>query len=203
MSSTLSWELPEVHSDPPPEAIAYCEAAAGSIAIAIPTRDSLRCLVAADVGRYSLMISHTFRRAVNERVPLTVIAEMLDAAVSGVSMPSVCATIVDVNTEGFTVLHRGGPSPLIVRADGTLTRVVPTLPGPPLGPHESRSVTGSGEFEPAASGDVMLLTTPGSVESTIRAMALAATPALADLRVALRSLGPAEAGNAYALVEMA
>jgi hypothetical protein len=146
------------------------------------------------------MIAHTFRRAVSAGAPLRVVAELLDDAVTRVSMPNVCATIADVGPNGFEVLHRGGPSPVIVHADGALTRVVPTMPGPPLGPRASRSNGISGEIIPAGVGDVLLVTTPGSVESAIHALAAAATPAVADLWDSLHDLGPAEAGSAYALL---
>jgi len=197
MSTALSWGPLELHSNPP---AALCEAAEGGVATSAATRDSLRLLVAADAGRYGLMIAHTFRRAVTAGATLSVVAELLDEAVTRVSMSNVCATLVDVGPGGFEVLHRGGPSPVVVHADGTLTRVVPSMPGPPLGPRASLSGGAGGEIIPAGIGDVLLVTTPGSVESAMHALAAASTPAVADLWTSLHDLGPAEAGSAYALL---
>jgi Stage II sporulation protein E (SpoIIE) len=199
MSTALSWGLPEIHpesSDP----VARCEADQASVATAVAGPDSLRLLVAADVGRYSLMIAHTFRRAVGEGASLGRIADRLDEAVTRVSMDSICATLVDVTPDGFTVLHRGGPTPVVVRADGSLTRVVPALPGAPLGPHESTSSNGPGELVPAAPQDALLVTTPGSVEPAIRAMAAAEAPTFDALWQALAEMGATAEGSAYALV---
>jgi hypothetical protein len=200
VSTALSWGLPDLRLSQSSNAVARCEADDAAVAIGVVVRDSLRLLVAADVSRYSLMVAHTFRRAVNDGAPLGVIADILDDAVTRVSMPAVCATLVDISPEGFTVLHRGGPSPVVVRADGALTRVVPSVPGAPLGPHASTTSNGPGELVLAGAADVLLVTTPGSVEPAIRALASAEHPTLTDLWNALRDMGPLAVGSAYALV---
>lgn len=199
MSTALSWGLPELEPRSC-EPVAHCQADDASVATAVVSHGSLRLLVAADVGRYSLMIAHTFRRAVGEGASLGAIADRLDEAVTRVSMDSVCATLVDVSDEGFCVLHRGGPTPVVVRADGTLTRVVAALPGAPFGPHLSTSSNGPGELVPAGPDDALLVTTPGSVEPAIRAMAAAVDPTFDALWSALREMGPTAEGSAYALV---
>jgi len=200
MSTALSWGLPEVRHSGSREIIAHCHADDAAVAVAVTIRDSMRLLVAADSGRYSLMLAHTFRRAVTDGASLGTIAETLDDAVARVAMSSICATIVDVTPEGFAVLHRGGPSPVVVRADGALTRVVPAVPGAPLGPHASTMSSGPGELVRAGADDALLVTTPGSVEPAIRAMTAAERPTLPDLWNALREMGGAASGSAYALV---
>jgi hypothetical protein len=200
MSTALSWGLPELNVSRSPEMVARCQADDTAVATAVLSGDSLRLLVAADVGRYALMVAHTFRRGVSQGAPLGVLADILDDAVTRVSMPSVCATLVDVTSEGFTVLHRGGPSPVVVRSDGALTRVVAAVPGAPLGPHESTTSNGPGEFVQATDQDVLLVTTPGSAEMAIRALAAADKPTFGDLWNSLRDMGPLATGSAYALV---
>jgi len=189
----------EVRHPPVDEPASHCLAGADGIAVAARSHESLRLLVAADVEQYGLMVSHTFRRAVKAGLPLTGIAEQLDEAITRVSMPSVCAILVDVTAAGFTVLHRGGPAPLVIRSDGALTRVVPSMPGPPLGPHESFARDSKGDFVPAGATDVLLVTTPGSVEPSMHAIASAASASLRDLWSALLQVGLNHGGNAVAL----
>ena len=200
MSTALSWGLSELAPSQSPHAVARCQADDTAVSVAVAMPDSLRLLVAADVGRHAMLVSHTFRRAVSQGASLGVIADLLDDAVTRVAMPSVCATLVDITAAGFAVLHRGGPTPVVVRADGALARVIPAVPGAPLGPHESTSSNGPGELVPASAGDILLVTTPGSVEPAIHALAAADRPTMADLWNALRDMGPLSAGSAYALV---
>ncbi|MEO8330190.1 MAG: SpoIIE family protein phosphatase [Candidatus Nanopelagicales bacterium] len=200
MSTALSWGRLEVHHTGEPTA--HCQAGIDSIAVSARTQGSLRLLVAADVERYGLMVSHTFRRAVNAGRSLPLIAEELDEAISRVSMPSLCATLVDISPSGFTVLHRGGPAPIVVRGDGALTRVVATVPGPPLGPHQSVTSDSRGEFVPASAADVLVVTTPGSVERATHAIADAESATLKGLWESLLALGTADLGNAIALASV-
>ncbi len=199
MSTAYSLGGLEVRHPPVDEPASHCLAAVDGVAVAARSHDSVRLLVAADVEQYGLMVSHTFRRAVKSGLQLAAIAEQLDEAITRVSMPSVCAILVEVTASGFTVLHRGGPAPLVIRSDGALTRVVPAMPGPPLGPHESFARGSNGEFVQAGPTDVLLVTTPGSVEPAIHAIASAESASLSDLWHSILEVGLNKGGNAVAL----
>jgi hypothetical protein len=125
----------------------------------------------------------------------------MDEAVIEAQLHGVMATLVEAHPHGFTVLHRGGPTPIVVGAGGSLTRIVAATPGPPLGPHEPAVTIGTGEVHSASSGDVLVLTTPSGIDDAVAALASAAGPTWDDVRYALtRAEGSPSPQEAFALI---
>lgn len=179
---------------------ARCQAGDGGVAVAVATATGQRLLVAAEAGRFALMLAHAFRRAAATPVSLTLVADLLDDTLRRVGQASVCATLVDITPGRISVLHRGGPAPIVIHSDRSLTRVQAHLPGPPLASGVGGRSPGVAESLKTGVGDVLLVTTPGAVEPSLRAIASAADPTLPSLWRALRDDGPLDAGSAYALV---
>ncbi|HUW16093.1 MAG TPA: hypothetical protein VMW94_03360 [Actinomycetes bacterium] len=131
----------------------------GGIAASSRSDDAIRVLVAApsaqsDYATREAIIA-TFGRQSRRGAPLTVIAAALDDVVTQLGAKSVCATLLEADGHGFTVLHRGNPAPLLVGGDGEARALQPRVPGPPLG-------LGGGTVEvlPASRGDIVVLSTP-------------------------------------------
>jgi hypothetical protein len=126
---------------------------------------------------------------------------MLDEAIGNWGGPGVMATLVDAHAHGFTVLHRGGPTPIVVGQQGSLTRIVAGTPGPPLGPHDALTTLRYGEIHAAQAGDVLVLTTPSGIDDAIAALASAAGPTWDDVRYALTRDGTSPTPQeAFALI---
>ncbi len=202
MTTSVSTDRLEVIHGLPDIPAARCEVGDGGVAVSVGSPGGLRLLVAADVGRYCLMLAHAFRSAAASTAPLPILAEILDDTLQRVGQRSVCATLVDLTPDGLTVLHRGGPSPVVIHHDRTLTRVPASMPGPPLAAADGASAVGLPESVLTATGDVLLVTTPGAVELGQRAIAGATTPTLGALALVLRDGGPLEPGSAYALIAL-
>lgn len=203
MTKALTTDRLEVVNTLPDIPSARCYVGDGGVSVSVGSPGGLRLLVAADAGRYSLMLARTFRQVASSAVPLLSVAEALDETLMRVGQHSVCATLVDVGHDGLTVLHRGGPTPIVIHRDRTLTRILASLPGPPLAPADRSSTVGRPESIQSATGDLLLVTTPGAVEPGLRAIAVATTPTLGGLALAMRDTGPLDAGCAYALVALA
>lgn len=133
----------------------------GGIAASVRSHDAVRVLVAAPSGpsdhatREALLA--VFARQSRRSEPLTVVADALDDVVVQLGVKSVCATLLEADGQGFTVLHRGNPAPLLVTGDGGISALQPRVPGPPLGAGPGGDV----EMLPGAPGDVVVLSTPG------------------------------------------
>jgi len=132
----------------------------GGIAASSRDDDAIRVLVAApsaqsDYATREALIA-TFGRQSRRGEPLPVIAAALDEVVRQLGAKSVCATLLEADGHGFTVLHRGNPAPLLVGSDGEASALQPRVPGPPLG------LGGGGDVEvlPASLGDIVVLSTP-------------------------------------------
>jgi hypothetical protein len=133
----------------------------GGIAASSRSDDSIRVLVAApsaqsDYATREALLA-TFSRRARRGEPLTVIAEALDDAIAQLGAKSVCATLLEADGSRFTLLHRGNPAPLLVTSDGEASALQPRVPGAPLGLGRGGDV----EVLEPASGDVIVLSTPG------------------------------------------
>ena len=133
----------------------------GGLAATARSSDSVRVLVAAP----SAQSDHATREALlavfvrqsRRNEALTVVADALDEVVGRLGSRSVCATLLEADGHGFTVLHRGNPAPLLVGGDGGVSALQPRVPGPPLG----SGAGGDVELLTAAPGDIVVLSTPG------------------------------------------
>jgi hypothetical protein len=132
----------------------------GGIAASTRAEGSIRVLVAApsaqsDYATREALIA-TFGRQARRGEPLPAVAAALDEVVHQLGAKSVCATLLEADGHGFTVLHRGNPAPLLVGGDGEARALQPRVPGPPLG------AGGGGDVEvvPASHGDIIVLSTP-------------------------------------------
>jgi hypothetical protein len=202
VTDALTTDRLEVVHTLPDIPAARCYVADGGVSVSVGSPGGLRLLVAADAGRYSLMLARTFRQVASSAAPILDVAEALDETLQRVGQHSVCATLVDVSHDGLVALHRGGPTPLVIHHDRTLTRILASLPGPPLAPTDRSATVGHVESIPSAPGDVLLVTTPGAVEAGLHAIAAATTPTLGALAQAMRDAGPLETGSAYAVVAL-
>lgn len=133
----------------------------GGIAASARSSDSVRVLVAApsaqsDHATREALLA-VFGRQSRRNEPLTVVSDALDEVVTQLGSKSVCATLLEADGHGFTVLHRGNPAPLLVTGDGGVSALQPRVPGPPLG----AGAGGDVEILPAAPGDIVVLSTPG------------------------------------------
>lgn len=180
--TTAALVLPEVPSRAP---AVHCLAGDASVATAVMRGDDAMILVAETAGDHSAELSDLFRALAERGTPLGATAALLDDAVTEWGGSGVMATLVDAHAHGFTVLHRGGPTPIVVGARGTLTRIVAATPGPPLGPHDTVTTLRYGEIHAAQADDVLVLTTPSGIDDTIAALAAAAGPTWDDVRYAL------------------
>lgn len=201
MSLATPWTRERLPGEQPRQVMAHFETGLGGVAAVVRHQQTLRLLVAADVGRAAEMLTQCFSTTARGGATLDLIASALDDEVTSLAIPGVCATLVEAGPDGFSVLHRGGPAPVLVGTDSSLKRVVPVVPGPPLGPHQSVLAARQAEFVTALSDDVLVVTTPGSTELAIRAMATA-QPTLDGLRIAMSAL-VLEPGSAYAVVSHA
>ena len=143
--------LPDAASHAP---AAFCLADAHSISVAIEHGDGLSILVAEDVGPRAENLAEVFTAGVRFGIPLGVMAARLDDVVSNWQIPSVMATLLHVSEHSFTLLHRGGPTPILVHESRLLTRVMTELPGPPLGPHDVPGAAVATDQHRASAGDV-------------------------------------------------
>jgi hypothetical protein len=179
----------------------HCLAGDASVATAIAYGDVATVLVAEDAGAASDELAAIVEELAGSGAPLAVTSRRLDAAVAEARLEGVMATLVEAHAHGFTVLHRGGPTPIVVGAGGSLTRIVAGMPGPPLGRHGPAVTIGTGEVHAAASGDVLVLTTPSGIDDAVAALASAAGPTWDDVRYALtRAEGSPTAQEAFALI---
>jgi hypothetical protein len=189
---------------PPPTSAApavHCLAGDASVATAIACGDVATVLVAEDAGAASDELAAIFEELAECGTPLEVTSRRLDEAIAEARLHGVMATLVEAHAHGFTVLHRGGPTPIVVGAGGTLTRIVAETPGPPLGPHDPAVTIGTGEVHSASSGDVLVLTTPSGIDDAVAALASAAGPTWDDVRYALtRAEGSPTSQEAFALI---
>lgn len=133
----------------------------GGIAASARYHDGIRVLVAApsaqsDHATREALLA-VFGRQSRRSEPITVVADALDDVVLRLGAKSVCATLLDADGHGFTVLHRGNPAPLLVSSDGDVRALQPRVPGPPLGAGPGGDV----EMLTASPGDVVVLSTPG------------------------------------------
>jgi hypothetical protein len=199
--TTAALVLPDSTSRAP---AVHCLAGDASVATAVVRGDDALILVAEDAGEHSDELSDLFRTLAGRGTPLGATAALLDDAVTEWGGSGVMATLVDAHAHGFTVLHRGGPTPIMVGARGTLTRIVTATPGPPLGPHDTVTTLRYGEIHAAQADDVLVLTTPSGIDDAISALASAAGPTWDDVRYALTRDGaspdPLDPQEAFALV---
>lgn len=133
----------------------------GGIAASARSCDGVRVLVAApsaqsDHATREALLA-VFGRQSRRNEPLTVVADALDEVVAQLGSKSVCATLLEADGHGFSVLHRGNPAPLLVTGDGDVSALQPRVPGPPLGAGPGGDI----EVLPASPGDVVVLSTPG------------------------------------------
>lgn len=164
---------------------AYCLADDHSVAVAVAHGGAVSILVAEDVGEQADALAAVFTAAVKLDVPLGAIARRLDDAVRGWDIPPVMATLVRVCDHSFSLLHRGGPLPLLVGESRALRRVVTELPGPPLGPHHVSECAVWSDEHTATPGDVLVVTTPSGVDAVTTALATSDGPTWDDVRYAL------------------
>ncbi|MCZ3387430.1 MAG: serine/threonine-protein phosphatase [Actinomycetia bacterium] len=180
--TTAALVLPDSSSAAP---AVHCLAGDASVAAAVVRGDDAMVLVAEDAGAHSGELADLFRALAGRGTPLGALAALLDEAITSWGGSGVMATLVDAHAHGFTVLHRGGPTPIVVGAQGSLTRIVAATPGPPLGPHDTITTLRRGEIHSAQPGDVLVLTTPSGIDDAISALASAAGPTWDDVRYAL------------------
>lgn len=196
--SSAALVLPDSSSAAP---AVHCLAGDASVATAVVRGDDAMILVAEDAGEHSDELADLFCALAGRGTPLGALAALLDDAISGWGCPGVMATLVDATAEGFTVLHRGGPTPIVVSAQGSLTRIVAATPGPPLGPHDTLTTLRYGQTHTAQHDDVLVLTTPSGIDDAIAALASAAGPTWDDVRYALtRDAATPTPHEAFALV---
>lgn len=133
----------------------------GGIAASARSHDAVRVLVAAPAGTSDHAtreaLQAVFARQSRRSEPLTVVADALDDVVRQLGVKPVCATLLEADVSGFTVLHRGNPAPLLVTGDGGISALQPRVPGPPLGAGPGGDV----EVLSGSPGDVVVLSTPG------------------------------------------
>lgn len=190
--------LPDAASHTP---AAFCLANPVSVAVAVEHVGGVSILVAEDVGPRADDLAEVFTAGVRFGIPLGAIARRLDDAVRGWDIPPVMATLLTVSEHSFTLLHRGGPMPLLVSESRVLTRVVTELPGPPLGPHGATAPAVWSDDHSAAATDVLVVTTPSGVDAVTKALATSAGPTWDDVRYALtHDEGRVPAEAAFALV---
>ena len=163
----------------------HCLAGDASVATAVVSDDVASILVAEGCGAASDDLAELFCDFARRGTPLGAMSVLLDEAVAGWGYSGVMATLVEANSDGFTVLHRGGPTPIVVSARGTLTRIVASTPGPPLGLRDAVVTLRSGETHETDHGDVLVLTTPSGIDDAVSALAAAAGPTWDDVRYAL------------------
>jgi hypothetical protein len=193
--------LPDAASHAP---AAYCLADDRSVSVAVSHGDEVSVLVAEDVGPTADDLAAVFTAGVHVGLPLGAIARRLDDTVRGWDIPPVMATLVRVTDQAFTLLHRGGPMPLLVSESRVLTRVVTELPGPPLGPHAVSTPAVWSDDHTAAPGDVLVVTTPSGVDAVTKALATSDGPTWDDVRYALAHDAGRIAGEAaFAVVRFA
>lgn len=192
--------LPDAASHAP---AAFCLANPVSVAVAIEHGDGVSILVAEDVGPRAENLAEVFTAGVRFGIPLGVMAARLDDVVSNWQIPSVMATLLHVSEQSFTLLHRGGPTPILVHESRLLTRVMTELPGPPLGPHDVPGAAVATDQHRASAGDVLVVTTPSGVDAVTKALATSAGPTWDDVRYALTHDGEAPTEAAFALVSFA
>ncbi|MFL6070938.1 MAG: SpoIIE family protein phosphatase [Actinomycetes bacterium] len=173
----------------------HCLCGDESAATAVVCDDAVVILVAEGAGEASGRLANLFEDFARRGTPLGAISVLLDEAVTDWGISGVMATLVEAHAHGFTVLHRGGPTPIVVSAQGTLTRVVAATPGPPLGMHNAVATLRTGETHEAAHGDVLVLTTPSGIDDAVSALAAAAGPTWDDVRYALTN-APDDAADA-------
>ena len=179
----------------------HCLAGDASVAAAVMRGDDAMILVAEDAGSHSGELADLFRSLAGRGTPLGALAVLLDEAIASWGGPGVMATLVDAHAHGFTVLHRGGPTPIVVGEHGSLTRIVAATPGPPLGPHDALTTLRYGEIHTAKAGDVLVLTTPSGIDDVVNALVSAAGPTWDDVRYALTRDGTSPTPQeAFALV---
>ena len=179
----------------------HCLAGDASVATAAVCGDAAAILVAEGAGEASEDLAQLFEDFARRGTPLGAMSVLLDEAVSGWGLTGVMATLVEATSDGFTVLHRGGPTPIVVSSRGTLTRVVAGTPGPPLGLHNAVVTLRTGEVHECAHGDVLVLTTPSGIDDAVAALAAAAGPTWDDVRYALtRDTESSDPQEAFALV---
>lgn len=163
----------------------HCLAGDASVAAAVVSGDVASILVAEGAGAASDELNQLFCDFARRGTPLGAMSVLLDEAIAGWGLSGVMATLVEADSDGFTVLHRGGPTPIVVSARGTLTRIVAGTPGPPLGLHEAVVSLRTGETYETNHGDVLVLTTPSGIDNAVSALAAAAGPTWDDVRYAL------------------
>ena len=163
----------------------HCLSGDESVATAVLCGDAVVILVAEGAGEASAQLASMFEDFARRGTPLGAISVLLDEAISAWGITGVMATLVEAYAHGFTVLHRGGPTPIIVGEKGTLTRVVAGTPGPPLGRHDAVVTLSTGEIHEAVHGDVLVLTTPSGIDDAVSALAAAAGPTWDDVRYSL------------------
>lgn len=196
--TTAALVLPNSSSAAP---AVHCLAGDASVAAAVVRGDDAMVLVAEDAGSHSVELADLFRTLAGRGTPLGALAALLDEAITSWGGSGAMATLVDAHAHGFTVLHRGGPTPIVVSAEGSLTRIVAATPGPPLGPHDTITTLRYGEIHSAQPGDVLVLTTPSGIDDAISALASAAGPTWDDVRYALTRDGTSPTSQeAFALV---
>jgi len=195
--STAALLLPDSSSLAPS---VHCLAGEASVATAVMCGDVAVILVAEGAGKSSEDLAQLFEDFARRGMPLGAMSVLLDEAIAGWGVSGVMATLVEATSDGFKVLHRGGPTPIVVSAQGTLTRVVAGTPGPPLGLHGVITLH-TGEVHEASHADVLVLTTPSGIDDAVSALAAAAGPTWDDVRYALTQ-GPesADPQEAFALV---
>lgn len=177
-----------------------CLAGDASVAAAVVCGDAASILVAEGAGAASDDLAQLFSDFARRGTPLGAMSVLLDEAISGWGVSGVMATLVEADSDGFTVLHRGGPTPIVVSAQSTLTRIVAATPGPPLGRHDAVVTLRAGETHEAVHGDVLVLTTPSGIDDAVSALAAAAGPTWDDVRYALTQDTLTQPQEAFALV---
>jgi len=182
--STAALVIADSGSPIPP---VHCLCGEQSVATAVRCGDAVVVLVAEGAGSASGQLAELFEDFARRGTPLGAIGVLLDEAVCGWGLDGVMATLVEADTHGFSVVHRGGPTPIVVGRQGGLTRIVATTPGPPLGKHCAVATIRVGESHEADHGDVLVLTTPSGIDDAVSALAAAAGPTWDDVRYALTS----------------
>jgi hypothetical protein len=174
--------LADTGSPAPP---VHCLSGEESVAAAVRCGDAVAVLVAEGAAASSDRLAELFCDFAARGTPIGAIGVLLDEAVCSWGLDGVMATLVEAHRHGFTVVHRGGPTPIVVGRDGGLTRIVATTPGPPLGRHTAVATLRVGEIHAAEHGDVLVLTTPSGIDDAVSALAAAAGPTWDDVRYAL------------------
>jgi len=163
----------------------HCLSGDESVATAVRCGDAVVVMVAEGAGSSSGRLAELFDDFARRGMPIAAIGMLLDEAVCTWGVSGVMATLVEADAHGFTVVHRGGPTPIVVGRRGDLTRIVATTPGPPQGKHCAVATLRAGEGHEADHGDVLVLTTPSGVDDAVAALAAAAGPTWDDVRYAL------------------